>query len=156
VKDGIELAREYRLPPTLLHLIQEHHGTTLVEYFYHQARQQCDANSEPGGVSDVQFRYPGPKPRSRESAIVMLADIVESAGRAMVEPTANRIESLVHDLTMRRLMDGQFEESDLTFAELELVEKSLMKTLVSIYHGRLTYPSTAATTNGGGPTAKSA
>jgi len=154
VKDGVEMSREYRLPSVLQPLIQEHHGTTLVEYFYHEARRQNDSEEEQ--VSDVQYRYPGPKPRSRESAIVMIADIVESAARAMVEPTANRIETLVHELTMRRLMDGQFEDSEMTFAELELVEKSMVKTLLGIYHGRLTYPSTAATTNGTGPEKKTA
>lgn len=155
VKDGIELAREYHLPPLLLPIIQEHHGTTLVEYFYLRACKQSDSSGE-DGVADVQYRYPGPKPRSRESAVVMMADIVESAARSMVEPTANRIETLVHELITRRLTDGQFEDCDLTFAELELVEKSLIKTLLGIYHGRLSYPSTSGTTSRPGPAVKSA
>ena len=144
VKDGVEMAREYNLPPSLIPFIQEHHGTTLIEFFYHEA---CRKAGEEEEVSETQYRYPGPKPESRETVIMMLADAVESATRAMVEPTANRIETLVHDLTLKRLLDGQFDESDITFAEVERVERSLVKTLLSIYHGRLAYPSTRATTH---------
>jgi membrane-associated HD superfamily phosphohydrolase len=98
-------------------------------------------------VSDVQFRYPGPKPKSKEIAVVMLADCVESATRAMAEPTASRIESLVHDLAMKRLMDGQFDECDLTMRDIERIERALVKTLLGIYHGRIAYPSTISTTS---------
>jgi membrane-associated HD superfamily phosphohydrolase len=102
-------------------------------------------------VSDSQYRYPGPRPLTRETAIVMVADAVESATRAMIEPTASRIETLVHELIMRRLLDGQFDESDLTFQELAIVERTLVKTVLGIYHGRLQYPSSAGTT--GSPSA---
>jgi putative nucleotidyltransferase with HDIG domain len=145
VKDGVEMAREYNLPPVIQNIIQQHHGTTLVEYFYHQACKNCGDDEQP---PDVQYRYPGPKPRSRETAVVMIADCVESASRAIVEPTANRIETLVHELVMKRLLDGQFDEADLTFSELQLIEKTLVKSLLAIYHGRLAYPSTAALTQG--------
>ncbi|HEV8378669.1 MAG TPA: HDIG domain-containing protein, partial [Tepidisphaeraceae bacterium] len=144
VKDGVELAREYNLPPVIQSIIQQHHGTTLVEYFYHQACKNCGDDEQP---PDVQYRYPGPKPRLRETAVVMIADAVESASRAMVEPTANRIETLVHDLIMKRLLDGQFDDADFTFSELQIVEKALVKALLAIYHGRMHYPSTAATTH---------
>jgi putative nucleotidyltransferase with HDIG domain len=144
VKDGIELAREYNLPTSIFPFIQQHHGTTLVEFFYHRACDTC-APDQPG-VSEMQYRYPGPKPKSREIAVVMLADAVESATRAMSEPTPSRIETLVHDLAMKRLLDGQFDECDLTMRELELVERSLTKSLLAIYHGRIAYPSTIATT----------
>jgi putative nucleotidyltransferase with HDIG domain len=143
VKDGMELAREYNLPTVLMPFIQQHHGTTLVEYFYHQARSQQESDTAAQPVSDVQYRYPGPRPRSRETAVVMIADAVESATRAMVEPTSSRIESLVHDLVMKRLLDGQFDESDLTFEELQTIERTMVKTMLAIYHGRLTYPSAA-------------
>jgi putative nucleotidyltransferase with HDIG domain len=145
VKDGVELAREYNIPPIIQSVIQQHHGTTLVEYFYHQACKNCGEGEEP---EDGQYRYPGPKPRTRETAIVMVADAVESASRTMVEPTANRIETLVHDLVMKRLLDGQFDEADLTFSELQTIEKTLVKAVLAIYHGRLAYPSTAAMTHG--------
>ena len=144
VKDGIELAREYSLPTNLFPFIQQHHGTTLVEFFYHQACNQQQTQPDARAVSDTQYRYPGPKPKSKEIAIVMLADSVESATRAMSEPTASRIETLVHELAMRRMMDGQFDECDLTMRDLERIERSLAKTLLGIYHGRIAYPSTAS------------
>jgi len=151
VKDGVELAREYGLPPVIVHFIQQHHGTTLVEYFYHQAVQLKDQKTpDHPDVSETQYRYPGPRPRNRETAIVMLADACESATRAMGEVTPARIEALVHDIVMKRLLDGQFEECEMTMRELELVERSLVKTLINIYHGRISYP-TAAPATGSGP-----
>ena len=138
VKDGLEMAKEYRLPTGIQHVIAQHHGTTLVEFFYHKART---SGQKPGDeVEESQFRYPGPKPRTRETAIVMVSDIVESASRAMTDPAAHRVETLVHELVMKRLLDGQFDECDLTFAELEQIEKSAVKTVLSLYHGRLPYP----------------
>jgi putative nucleotidyltransferase with HDIG domain len=142
VKDGIELAREYHLPTSLFPFIQQHHGTTLVEYFYHQACKDQRVQDQPA-VSETQYRYPGPKPKSKEVAVVMLADCAESSCRAMPEPTSSRIETLVHDLAMKRLLDGQFDECDLTMKELELIQRSLVKSLLGIYHGRIQYPSTA-------------
>jgi putative nucleotidyltransferase with HDIG domain len=141
VKDGIEMAREYGLPASLHPFIAEHHGTTLVEYFYHAASQQ----RKPGEreVSDVHFRYPGPKPQTREAAVVMLCDGVEGAVRAMPEPTPNRIEDTVTRIVQRRLVDGQFDECDLTFRELEMIERSLVKSLCAMYHSRIAYPEQA-------------
>jgi cyclic-di-AMP phosphodiesterase PgpH len=135
VKDGVEMAKAYRLPRVVLPFIQEHHGTTLVEYFYHEARKRQSAE-----VSDSEYRYPGPRPRSREIAIVMLADSVESASRTMEEPTSARVEGLVHELAMRRLHDGQFDDSNLTFGELDRIQKSMVKALLAIHHRRLQYP----------------
>ncbi|MGB7157706.1 MAG: HDIG domain-containing metalloprotein [Tepidisphaeraceae bacterium] len=145
VKDGVELAKEYNLPTSIFPFIQQHHGTTLVEYFYHRACNQpqqpnCDAPT----ISETQYRYPGPKPRSKECAIVMIADAAESATRAMPEPNAPRIEQLVEDLVMKRLLDGQFDECDLTMSELETIRRACVKILLGIYHGRIAYPSTAA------------
>lgn len=138
VKDGVEMAREYGLPPALRHFIAEHHGTTLVEYFYHAANKA----RRPGDpeIPDSDYRYPGPKPHTREIAIVMLCDGVEGAVRAMSEPTPARIESVVVELIRRRLVDGQLDECDLTFHELGIVEKSLVKSLCALYHSRITYP----------------
>jgi putative nucleotidyltransferase with HDIG domain len=129
VKDGIEMAREYGLPASLHPFILEHHGTTLVEFFYHAASLQ----RKPGDpeVSDVQFRYSGPRPQSRETAVVMLCDAVEGAVRAMSDPTPSRIEDTVSKILQRRLMDGQFDECDLTFRELETVQRSVVKSLQS-------------------------
>jgi cyclic-di-AMP phosphodiesterase PgpH len=148
VKDGVEMAREYGLPTSLLPIIQQHHGTTLVEYFYHQATHKDVQGENEAQPNDSDFRYPGPKPKSKESAIVMVADAVESCCRAMSEPTPARIEAIVHELAMKRLHDGQFDECDLTMRDLERIERSLDKTLLGIYHGRIAYPSTSNVTSG--------
>jgi len=138
VKDGTEMAKEYGLPASLQPFIAEHHGTTIIEYFYHaasKARKPGDAE-----VSDTEFRYAGPKPQSRETAIVMLCDGVEGAVRAMTEPTPGRIETVVSQIIRKRLADDQFDECDLTFRELATIERSLVKSLCSIYHARIVYP----------------
>ncbi len=138
VKDGLELAREYKIPKILHQFIETHHGTTLVEFFYHEATKK---GAEAGQtVAETEFRYPGPKPESKEAAIVMLADAVEGATRAMQEPTPSRIENVVHSMAMKRLMDGQFDNCDLTMRELHLIERSLIKSLCGMYHSRIAYP----------------
>lgn len=141
VKDGVELAREYNLPNSILPFIQQHHGTTLVEYFYHQAREQNERTGSEPQISEMQYRYPGPKPKTREIAVVMLSDAAESATRAMHEPNPERIGSLVNDLARKRLLDGQFDECDMTLRDLDMVKSTLVKTLIGIYHGRIAYPS---------------
>jgi putative nucleotidyltransferase with HDIG domain len=137
IKDGMELAREYGLPRSIQHFIDTHHGTTLVEYFYHAAR----ARREGEQVAEIEFRYPGPKPRTREAAILMLADAVESAARTLSDPNPSRIEGLVRHLSRKRLTDGQYDQCDLSFRELTMVEESVVKSLCAIYHGRISYPS---------------
>jgi len=138
VKDGIEIAREYGLPAVLRQFIETHHGTTLIEYFYNEAlKKQTDKD---GPVSEMDFRYPGPKPRTKEAAIVMLADTIESAVRSTTEATPTRIEVIVHNMVMKRLQDGQFDECDLTLRELSRIESSLAKSLAAHYHGRVAYP----------------
>lgn len=138
VKDGVELAREHGLPRALHHFIESHHGTTLVEYFYHAAREQ--AGDEAERVEEIEYRYPGPKPRTREAAILMLSDAIESATRAMADPTPASIENLVRKLSRKRLLDGQFDDAPLTFNELRIVEDSIIKSMWSLYHGRIAYP----------------
>ncbi|MDA0833333.1 MAG: HDIG domain-containing protein [Planctomycetota bacterium] len=141
VKDGANLARQYDLPERLIDFIEQHHGTTLVEYFYHEANKQADQQPDRfGPVEESSFRYPGPKPQSREAGVLMLADAVESASRTLSDPAPRRIENLVHDITMKRLLDGQFEECSLTLSEIHMIEESLTKTLIGIYHGRIKYP----------------
>ncbi len=140
VKDGIEMAREYALPPTLRHFIESHHGTTLVEYFFHAAKKQTEAEDKPG-PSEFEFRYPGPKPQTKEAAIMLLCDCIEGAARALPEPTPVRLEQAVIALARKRLMDGQFDECNLTLSELHRIEKSIVKTLCAVYHGRIAYPS---------------
>ncbi|MBN2563710.1 MAG: HDIG domain-containing protein [Phycisphaerae bacterium] len=139
VKDGLALARDHRLPPILHQFIAEHHGTTIVRYFHAMASQEAKASGQPE-VSDTEFRYPGPKPHSRESAILMLCDGVEGAVRALQDPTPGRIETVVHEIAMSRLMDGQFDDCDITLRGLSRVEQSLVKSLRAIHHGRIAYP----------------
>jgi len=144
VKDGIEMAREYRLPSAIRHFIESHHGTTLVEYFYHEARKQKEKNPDTDQPvpSEFEFRYPGPKPQTKEAAIIMLCDGIESAARTIADPTPVRLEQLVHQMATKRLMDGQFEECHLTLKELQQIETAVTKTLCAIYHSRVAYPKT--------------
>jgi len=146
VKDGIELAREYGLPRVLHQFIEEHHGTTVVRYFHHKASEEQPrkaSGKHDRQIPEAEFRYPGPKPHSKESAVLMICDGVESAVRSLSEPTAGRIESVVHRVIMDRLNDGQFGECEITLKELHTVEDSLVKSLCTFYHGRVAYPSTA-------------
>jgi putative nucleotidyltransferase with HDIG domain len=150
VKDGAALAEQYRLPRPVIDFILQHHGTTLVEYFYREALRVQESQGNAPKVMEGQphpleptFRYPGPKPRSREAGIVMLADAIESASRALVSPTAGSLRKMVRDLLMKRLLDGQFEESGLTLTELHLVEEALCKGVIALYHSRIKYPEAA-------------
>ncbi|HED54105.1 MAG TPA: HDIG domain-containing protein [Phycisphaerales bacterium] len=144
VKDGLEMAREFGLPRRLLPFIEGHHGTTLVEYFFDRAKKQAQQSADEAHASEepdeVEYRYPGPKPQTREVAILMIADAVESATRSMGEPTASRIESLVHAIAKKRLEDGQFDECGLTLKDLHTIEESVAKSVTAIYHGRIAYP----------------
>lgn len=141
VKDGADLARQHNLPQALIDFIEQHHGTTLVEYFYHEATKQ--AEEQPDHRTDAEeshFRYPGPKPQTREAAVLMIADAVEGASRSLSEPTPSRIERLVHEIALKRLLDGQFDDCGLTMTQLSRIEESLTKSLTAMYHGRVKYP----------------
>jgi hypothetical protein len=108
----------------------------VVEYFYKQAQRAPGLDAEP---QEEHFRYPGPKPQSKEAAIVMLADAVESASRTLREPSPGHIRDLVHDLVAKRLADGQLDDCSLTLAEVHRIEESLTKSLTAIYHSRISY-----------------
>ncbi len=139
VKDGADLARQHHLPESIIEFIEQHHGTTLVEYFFRRA-QQNETDATRGEVEEHSYRYPGPKPQTKEAGVLMLADAAESASRTLVDPAPARLESLVHDLAMSRLLDGQFDDCGLTLKELHDVEESLVKSLTAVYHGRVRYP----------------
>ncbi len=143
VKDGINLARQYRLPKSIISFIEQHHGTTVIEFFYREATRHVEENPELPKVEETDFRYPGPKPQTREAAILMIADSAESASRTLVDPAPARIQTLVHDLIMKKLNDGQFDECGLTLKELATVESTLVKSLTALYHGRIKYPGEA-------------
>jgi len=139
VHDGLEMADRLGLPPVIRQFIAEHHGTCLLEYFYREAgRLAAQAHQDP--PPEASFRYPGPKPRSRETAIVMLADAAEAITRSLKERTAPKVGAAVREIVMKRLLDGQLDSSGLTLTELHTVEETLTKTLLSVYHGRSFYP----------------
>ncbi len=147
VKDGLELAKEYAIPRVLYPFIAEHHGTTVVKFFHHRASEkqpQIASGKHDREVDEAEFRYPGPKPTSKETAILMLCDGVEGAVRALPEPTPGRIEGIVSQVLQARLKDGQFNNCDITLRELHLVEESLVKSLSRFYHGRVAYPKDVA------------
>lgn len=136
VKDGIELGRKHGLDEPILRFIPEHHGTSRVHYFYQRALENGAA--EP--PADALYRYPGPKPQSPETAIVMLADAVEAATRAMEDPTPQRLRDTVYNVINNRFIDGQLEESPLKLSDLHRIAESFIATLIGMHHGRIPYP----------------
>ncbi len=138
VKDGIRIAREAGLPEQIVDIISQHHGTRLMTYFYDKARRNSDPSLGP--VSEEDFRYPGPKPRTAEAAIFMLADAVEAAARTVEEPTPSRLREVIRKVTNAIVLDRQLDECELTFADLERIQEALLRTLVGMHHHRLDYP----------------
>lgn len=139
VKDGVEMGEQAGIPRKLIEFIEQHHGTTLVEYFYREAANRADEDHRTD-ADESTFRYPGPKPQTRETGVMMLADAVESASRTLTEPTPARIKSLVQDITLKRLMDGQFDECSLSMNDLRIIQESLVKSILAVHHGRVKYP----------------
>ena len=137
IKEGMELARKYRLKPVIMDFITQHHGSGLVYYFYRKALEGIEQDEK---ILEEGFRYPGPKPASRETAIVLLADSVEAATRAIAEPNASRIEEVVHKVINNKFIDGQLDNCDLTLKDLEKIAKVFIHMLSGIYHGRINYP----------------
>jgi cyclic-di-AMP phosphodiesterase PgpH len=138
VKDGIELAREHRLGQRLAHIIQQHHGTSLISYFYKKAKDQEDP--EMNSSKEEDFRYPGPKPQTKEAGLVMLADEVEAASRTLSDPTPSRIKNLVQKIISGVFLDGQLEECELTLKDLHKIEESFIRVLNGFFHQRIDYP----------------
>jgi cyclic-di-AMP phosphodiesterase PgpH len=134
VKDGAELLKKHRLPKEIVDIAEQHHGTTLLKFFYYKVKQSGE------DVTEEEYRYPGPKAQTKESAIVGVADSVEAAVRSMSQPTPDQIEELVRKIISDRLQDNQFNECDLTLKELEKVTNSLCESLKGIFHSRIEYP----------------
>ena len=150
VKDGVDLAIKHNLNSRIIDVIEQHHGTSLAYFFYRQAleqkaeverlvKQSKAKEDDVPQVSEETFRYPGPRPQFKESAIISLADAVESASRTLEKPNASRIETMIDEIVHARMMDGQLDECDLTIAELARIKKSFAKTLLSMMHGRIKY-----------------
>lgn len=139
VRDGIELAKEYKLTSLVQGIIAEHHGTTRIAYFYNRAVKEATEYGKEE-IQEFQFRYPGPKPRSKEAAVIMLADAIESVSRTLVKPTPASIKGMVKKISSEKFMDGQFDESNLALKDIEKVEDALVKILLGMFHTRINYP----------------
>lgn len=137
IKEGVELAREHRLGQPIIDIIRQHHGTALIKFFYERAKSQATAGQI---VEEKDFRYPGPKPQTREAGIVMLADCVEAASRTLVNPTPDRIQGMVQNIINRIFTDGQLDECELTLKNLHEIAKSFTVILNGIFHHRIEYP----------------
>jgi putative nucleotidyltransferase with HDIG domain len=138
VKDGVEIARAHGLPPQVIDIVEQHHGTSLMSFFLHKAIEHRSPNSPP--VNPEDFRYPGPKPASKEAGLVMLADICEAATRSLTEPTPGKIGDLVRALINRIFDDGQLDASELVVKDITETMRIFTNILVGIYHHRVTYP----------------
>ncbi|MFH1355395.1 MAG: HDIG domain-containing metalloprotein, partial [Candidatus Omnitrophota bacterium] len=136
-KDGVELAKKYKLNQNIINFIHQHHGKSLVYFFYRRALESLEDDQE---IKEEGFRYPGPKPDSKETAIVMLADSVEAATRALKEPSPPKISEVVHKIINNKFIDGQLDECDLTLKNLEKIAEVFIRLLGGIYHSRITYP----------------
>jgi len=155
VKEGVDLALKYKLNQRIIDVIQEHHGTSLVGYFHKRALQQQEDARQGGKIMNIReedipevreesFRYGGPRPQSRESGIISLADACESASRCLEKVTPNRLEQLIHDIIEKRIIDGQLDECDLTMREINAIAENFAYTLTNMLHSRIAYPTDTA------------
>jgi putative nucleotidyltransferase with HDIG domain len=140
VTDGLEMARQYKLPQRVADAIPQHHGTRLVGYFFHKAQKELEGKEGAPPIDESIYRYPGPKPQFREAALCMIADAVEAASRSMPEPTTAKLQTLVQKLINMIFSEGQLDECDLTLKDLNLMSQSFVRTLEGIYHARPAYP----------------
>ncbi|HAS83835.1 MAG TPA: hypothetical protein DCS43_14470, partial [Verrucomicrobia bacterium] len=144
VKEGLSLAMLHKLPEPVRRSIREHHGTSMLQYFHHKAMIQLELEmgmaGNPSRFDDHNFRYPGPRPSTRVSAIVCLADSVEAASRSLEKPTPGHIENLVNDIVCKRLNDGQLDDCELSLMDLSKIRKAFIFTMTTMLHGRIAYP----------------
>ena len=144
VKDGVELAKKYKLGREMIDIIRQHHGTSLITFFYEKAKEQEEKKEgKYPQVKEEDFRYPGPKPQTKEAGLVMLADVVEAASKTLVDPTGARIQGMVQKIINKIFSDGQLDECELTLKDLHEIAKSFNKTLSGIFHHRVEYPDAA-------------
>ena len=147
VKDGMELARQYKIGRKITSIIQQHHGTNLISYFYQKAKEQENPEMDP--VDERAYRYHGPKPQTKEAGLVLLADVVDAASRTLHEPTPARLQGVVQKVINQVFTDGQLDECELTLKDLHQIAKSFNPILAGIHHQRVEYPEPAAKENGG-------
>ena len=139
VKEGVELAKAYRLGSEIIDIIQQHHGTSLIRYFYNKAVEAAGGNAEE--IDEKIFRYPGPKPQTREAGLIMLADAVEATAKSLDAPTPARITTIVQETINRIFLDGQLDECELTLKNLHQIADRFRIVLMAIFHHRIDYPS---------------
>lgn len=139
-RDGVEMLKEYHIPKQIRDIAEQHHGTTLLQFFYHKAKKIAEAAGDPTSVDEQDYRYDGPLAQSKEVAIVGIADCVEAAVRSLRSPNMEQIDSMVRKIIKGRLDDGQFNDCDLTTKELDQIAKTLNETLLGIFHSRIEYP----------------
>jgi putative nucleotidyltransferase with HDIG domain len=149
VSDGLDLANKYHLPIRIQDFIREHHGTTLVKFFYVQAQREAGENE---GVNPADYTYPGPTPRSKETAILFLADLCEAAVRAVRPATREELETLVNKLIDERVAEGELSDSNLTFRELQMIKEVFLQVLQGVHHPRIQYPESVKITKSVTPT----
>jgi len=136
-KDGVELARKYKLNKAIIDFVSQHHGTSLIYYFYQKALEKVKSEDE---LKEEEFRYPGPRPQTKETAIVHLADSVEASSRMLSDPTPSRIRGLVQKIINNKFIDGQLDECELTLKDLNQISESFVRVLTGVFHTRLEYP----------------
>jgi len=147
VKEGIELSRKHRLPQVIEDLIAQHHGTSMIEFFYEKARKEAEeSGNDPESVDRASFSYPGPKPQTREAGLLMLADGIEAASRTLSEPSFDRIQGLVQKMMNKVFASGELNECDLTLRDLHVIAKCFTRVLSGIYHQRIAYSEPAEKT----------
>ncbi|MFW6366898.1 MAG: HDIG domain-containing metalloprotein, partial [Spirochaetota bacterium] len=143
VNKGVVMARQMRLPHDVIRFIQEHHGDSKVTYFYHKALENAQKRKDKNGVNQEDYTYPGPKPQSRETAVVMLADAVEAASRSVTQPTEEKLSQMINSIIYDRLNQGHLEHSNLTMTDLNRIKASFLTLLTGIFHTRMEYPDTS-------------
>ncbi|HSA59840.1 MAG TPA: HDIG domain-containing protein [bacterium] len=142
VKDGLELARQHKLPQRIIDIIPQHQGTKLITYFYNKAKEKEDP--EMHVVSERDYRYPGPKPQTREAGVILLADTIEAASRALKDRSPARLEEVVRNMINKNFIDGQLDECELTLKDLHTIARSFLRVLMGVYHQRIEYPADEA------------
>lgn len=150
VKDGIELARKYKVPGIIEDMIPQHHGTSLIEYFYEKSRKEAEeAGEDPESIDPTLYRYPGPKPQTKEAGLLMLADGIEAAARTLPDPSHDRIQGMVQKMINKVFSSGELNECELTLRDLHNIAKCFTRVLAGIYHQRVAYAEPAEKVNEG-------
>jgi putative nucleotidyltransferase with HDIG domain len=139
-RDGVEMLKDYKLPKLIRDIAEQHHGTTFLQFFYHKALKKAEEQGVEPDFTDLDFRYPGPKAQTKESAIVGIADSVEAAVRSLRNPTVEQVETMIEKIIKNRMDDHQFNECDLTLKELDIISKTLKESVMGIFHSRIEYP----------------